>query len=402
MKSRWLGLALSAVGLSAAIAHGQTGYSPTPVGAARLPEPFPITEPLPPMMSGPLNTNTIPPGPPDALSLPIGHSSAFQTENYVRPERELYFHVGTFALNRQTMGNKLIAVADPIGLDVAQPLQLGLPPLINLADVTGHMEWGIRTTIGLQMENQAIELSGFYMFTGQIGKFAAFPGQIDALFTNAPFGFEGDNGLWLQADTLETQLKTTLGSGELNYRYTTLSVTDFELILGIRYLDFQERLDIITNDDSISFPGNAGGGDPRRSAVYQVSTHNRVLGPQIGLEFGRMLGKYVSVGLCGKAEFGPNFVTTEHKLFRGDAFPGFDAQHNQISMMSQVYELNAYIELHLTDKCRLRGGYQMLWLSDIQVGQDQIEFDLSNHQGLNNNQGSVFFHGPSVELQLLF
>ena len=69
---------------------------------------------------------------------------------------------------------------------------------------------------------------------------------------------------------------------------------------------------------------------------------------------------------------------------------------------SQVYEVNAFLEAHLSDRIRLRAGYDLLWLVDIKVAQDQLDFNLANPQGQDNRHGNVYFQGPTVEFQLLF
>ena len=325
MKRRWLGAALLAAGVAAGTAHGQAPYMPTPVGAARIPEPYPITEPLPPMMPGPLNPYTLPPGPPDSLALPAGHSSAFQTENCA-PEQAVFFHFGALALQREKLNSGVLAVQDPIGLDTGI-IPAGAPPLIDFNGVDEHMQWGAGGTIGYLFNGScAIEATGKYLFSGDASKLFVAPGQIDSFFVNPPLGFEGDNGLWLQADQQRVQLTTRLASGEVNYRYTSPGLNEAELILGVRYVDFKENLDITTDDDGILFPLNNGQPDPRRVANYEVVSQNRIVGPQIGFEYDHPMCAYVSFGMTAKAAVGVDFATTNHRLVRGDGFLGFDVQ----------------------------------------------------------------------------
>ncbi len=51
---------------------------------------------------------------------------------------------------------------------------------------------------------------------------------------------------------------------------------------------------------------------------------------------------------------------------------------------------------------KLRAGYQAFWLVDVTTSQDQIDFNLANKAGTQNHTGSIFYHGPMIEMQFLF
>jgi hypothetical protein len=36
------------------------------------------------------------------------------------------------------------------------------------------------------------------------------------------------------------------------------------------------------------------------------------------------------------------------------------------------------------------------------VASQQVDFNLRNTNGLKNNEGSIFYHGPQIEFQFLF
>jgi hypothetical protein len=403
MKSRWLSAALVVAGLGVGTAHGQ--LTPplmlTPVGAARLPEPYPICEPLPPMMPGPLNTMTAPPGPPECISLPCGHNNA-STEP-AAPECAFYAAVGAQAWMRQGYGQKVMSVVDPFGLDTGILPPPTAPPFTNLASVRQTMQWGVTATIGYTWgSNQAVELVGSYVFEQNIGKKYVTNGQIDSFFINPPLGFEGNNGLWLQADTQEFQQHSTLASVEANYRYTNVGLLDCDLIIGVRYLNFKDNLDVITDDDGLTFPDAFGRGDPRRAAVLTWQDMNNILVAQVGLEYDRPICGRLWGGFTTKVGFGVDFAQSRQLLSRGDGFFGFDARHNTVVPYTQVYDLGAFLEWHFNDRCILRGGANFMWLVDVYLAQDQIDFNLKNRPGLNDSHGSVYFGGPVIEFRMLF
>jgi hypothetical protein len=404
MKSRWLGAALVAAGLGVGTVRAQSGYLPTPVGAARIPEPVPDCEPPPQMMPGPLSPYTLPAVNTDCNSLPAGHSSAFQCEEYAH-HNECYFHVGAVGFEREKFGSMVMAVADPTGRETGI-FPVGARPLIDLQDISQHMQWGVTATAGYMCGSGAIEVSALYVFQQNIGSRFAGSGRIDGFFVNPPPGFAGDRGLWLQADVMSNQQRSSLLSGEVNYRVSNVAFNDLELIVGARYIDFKDQLDNFTDDDGLTFPLANGRPDPRLQALYRTQTLNQMVGPQIGFEYDTILWKctwpIVSGGFVGKAAYAVDLARTEHLLVRGDGFPGFDVRHNTINASSGIFEVGGFVEMHLTEKCRLRGGYNVIWLTGVKMAQDQIDFNLANPQGQDNRHGSVYFAGPTVELQFLF
>jgi hypothetical protein len=150
MVRRWIGVAVVAASLTVGMpARAQNaGRYPSPVGAARtIPEPLPCgpsTESPPPpppnLIPGPVSPEAAPMGPPDCMSLPGDHSSAFQCENYVT-DSYIYVNLGMNGLARQRLGAGGIAVQDP-----GPRAAVILPP--NLADEIN--------SLGLNNINQSI------------------------------------------------------------------------------------------------------------------------------------------------------------------------------------------------------------------------------------------------------
>jgi hypothetical protein len=396
----WLGLGTAA--------HAQ--YLPSPVGAARImPEPLPCgpgggppPAPAPNLVPGPLNPAEAPPGPCNDLSLPADHASAFQCENFP-PECAFYVNVGAMALQRQQLGAGAVALVDngSMGLDT------GLPGMDNallaqrFKDVVPGMNWGLRGTVGWLFGDRAIELSGFTIFQRAASQEVDAPGLLNLFFTNPPLGFEGDNGLWLQADRVITTFQSRLSNAELNYRCWDTGIRGFEFIAGVRYMDQQEKLSIFTDDDGLVLQGQGLHDDPKRAATYSVATRNHIVAPQLGIDYGAPLLRWLSFGFDGKAGIGPNWVNTNIALDRGDGFHGFNVHHNHVGV-SEVFEVGGFLDFHLMERLRLRGGYQAFWLTNIATSQDQVDFNLANTGGRKNYTGSTFYHGPMVELQFLF
>jgi hypothetical protein len=327
--------------------------------------------------------------------------------------------------------------------DTGNPPPASAPFIGDYHDLNPGLAWGFAGALGYRFEHSSFELSGFYIPDNRasvvdlwsnalsvpvpvtinqivsIGKLPtapgavpvsvdqtalanniaaqvtpqAQPGRIDLPFFNAPPGFEGDNGLWRQADHVQVSFRSTLGNIEANYRYWTSELVQF--LVGLRYLEEKEDLDIFTQDDVLSSP------DPTRDALYRVITYNRLVVGQLGFQGEYPLAKFLGVGLFAQGGWGANFLTARFLLARGDGLIGFDTERNT-TVFSQIYELGVFANLYLTERCRLHAGYNMLWLVGIAEAVNQVDYDLSHTTGTGRDHSSLFYHGPAIELQFLF
>ncbi len=409
MTGCWKGVALVVawLGLCGTAAWGQyPTLPPGPIGAARMPEPIPAgpPKPVPEMMPGPISPLVAPPGPCPDLNLPVNHSSAFQCENF--PLEEAWFaSVGATALQRQGLGNHPLAVLDPSNIDTGFLPPFRSPQVQNTNQINPALNLGVRGTVGYLWNNQAIEFTATYVFNASKSTTQAIPGQIDGLFTNAPFGFSGDNGLFLQADVMRTTHTSELGNAEINYRRWNGAVNGLEFIFGVRYSYVRDKLSIFTDDDGLTFPDVFGNPDPLRQATYVMDVKNNIIAPQIGFEYQTPLPTrlldWIYVGGIGKAAVGPNILTSTTTLTRGDGFSGFNSSHTAIAV-SQVYELNGFVDFHILDRARLRAGYTAMWFVDVGTAPNNLNLDLGSPNSHISKNGNILYHGPYVELQFLF
>ncbi len=401
MKTWWMGAGLLAAwAATAGVGHAQAQLS-TPYGAARFPDPLPCGDNNPPLTPGPLTPLQAPPGPPDELSLPNNVTNANPcTEPYER-DVGVYFQAGALGLQPNRLGHQPIAVLTPDRLKDGTPPTPGLPVVLDSSNVPTTLMWGVQGTIGYEDENRAIELTGFYLFQRTFGAQAIVPGQLDTLFINAPFGFSGDNGLFLHDDELNLARTTQIANGEVNFRYNDLAVTSIELILGVRYMYVDSSYGIDVGQDNITFPLINGSADPLREAAYRVSTQVNFLGPQAGFEYNHQFLPWLSAGMNAKAALGAAYVNYRESLIRGDGFVGFDRTSHDTTFM-QVYELNAFVEVHFSDRIQIRGGYKTMWLLNCSNPQDQVDFNLATQQNMQKSTGDLFLQGPTLELGFYF
>jgi hypothetical protein len=273
--------------------------------------------------------------------------------------------------------------------------------MINFADLGMSMALGVRGTVGYQYETDSVELTGFWLPNKTSRQPYEDPARIDVLFFGSPafpLGFSGNNNLWLQADKVRISLESAMGNMELNYRKAT--GTGVEWIFGLRYIDLHERFSIFTDDDALTLsPEDA---DPTLVADYTVRTQNRIVGPQLGLECEWPIRPWCMIGGLAKGMWGANFSSTHIQIIRGDNFqapPGVRAD----VQFGHAYEASLFLDIMISDRCRLRGGYQVLWLVNVYEAHEQVDFNLTNITGRERTQGSsIFYHGPLIEIHVAF
>jgi len=397
---------------------GLPGQGPPPMGApgpmgppmgapGPMYQPTFANEPVP--MEGP---QFCPPGgkkpDPSPFSLPNdGSANAFGTDEPENPcvNDGCYVSVGWMMMQRERLGNGVIAVRDPgsnfpgipFNVDTGFQPPPGSPTLLNFNDISMNWNQGVRASIGWREGYNAFELTGFYLSQTESSQAVRLPGQLDLPFNAfpTPLGFQGDNFLWLQADQAAASSTTALGSVEANYRH--VYCRGFEWLIGLRYVDLTERFSIYTDDDSlVAQPTNL-----TQIATYSIQEHSRMALGQLGFEWECPLLSWCSVGCTGKGAWGANFLQRNIRLERGDGLVAFDT-HTSGTQFSHLYDFTAWGTLRVAERIRLRAGYQLLWLVNVPEAHQQVDFNLGNPQGQNSPNGSIFYHGPMVELQIVF
>jgi hypothetical protein len=404
--SRWRSGAAVLVVWAAAVAPAWAqccNLMPTPYGAARFSDPIPMaTGNCPDLVPGPITPAQLPPGPDESHSLSAGVTNAFPDCEPYAPDCGIYVHFGTMALERKKFGNQPLAVLDPQNLDTGVHPPTPSPVILDGSNLGEFMHWGGRGTLGVQWENHAFEVSGWGVVGGKNAFTRTMPGQIDVLASTTPFGFSGDNGLFLQADRARIEKYWKMYGAEVNYRVADPALTDFELIVGARFIYLNETFTLSVDDDAISAPRADGTPDPLRQAVYRVESKNFIVAPQLGFEWSHCTYiPGVTAGITGKGAWGLDFPTYHNQLTRGDGFNGF-SKSNNATAFTHVYEVGAFVDFHLLERMRVRAGYQALWLLNVANVQDQIELNFGNTEGPRKTTGDLFFHGPLLEIQLYF
>jgi hypothetical protein len=406
MAKWWTSVILMASGL-AGTATAQNPYLSNASRPSAMPEPIPSCAAQAPaaMPSG------LPPQPQEQaspVSLPSELPNAW-VEDWPTGPGVVYFSVGYLGLMRQRLGHESIGFNDTAsgGVDTGDLFPPGARDLLNTQDINPRLMSGAKATLGYHCGNGAFELGGYFVGQSSSSKTVATRGALSApvnvngSFDTFPLGFEGDNGLWLQADVMKIRLQSTIGSGEANFRCWPSANSNFNWSLGVRYLDIYERFSFFTGDDDIVAPDINGNPDPTRQATYFATAHNHLIAPQLGLEWNQPFSCWLAGTLMFKGAWGANFVDVNTLLKRGDGLIGLQGSRSD-TIFSHLYELSVAFDIYLCEKARIRAGWDFLWAVDIAEAVDQFDFNLANTQGRTNNHGSAFYQGPLVELHVLF
>jgi hypothetical protein len=405
MRRWWKGGALVAAWLIGGLAvswANDGGRYPVAVGPARMPEPIPSGHSggYPPLIPGPISPYAAPPGPPPDLSLPETHTSAFQCEHCV-PEEHWFVHLGSVILKRQEFGSQALAVLDPDNRDTGLIAPGPQPLAASFGELTPPMSAGVRGRVGYFWQSQGVEVDAFYIFANSANRDNLIPGRLNTFFRNAPVGFEGDNGLFIQADRARINLQSDLVSVEANYRYWHPGIDDCEIFMGVRYIQPHEKLRVFIDDDGATFQDVNGLPDPLRQATYGVQVRNHIVAAHIGCEWVHPLFYFLWGGLWGKAGIGPNFINRNWTLDREDGLNGFNVRDAD-TVVSGVFEAGAFLDFHILERLRFRAGYNILFLANVADSHEQVNFDLAFPANVQDSHGTMFFHGPMLEVQFLF
>ncbi len=312
-----------------------------------------------------------------------------------------YFGAGAIALQRNSLGNGIIATGNSVPGPNPDTGILPPPnalPAVRFNNAGNDYQWGVQGTIGVQKGPWAFEFTGFYIPEQEEFGAVESPGNIDVFFASQPppLGFVGNNFLWLQADIVQVKLETQFGNAEFNVR--KLIFPGIELIGGVRYVDLRETFSIFTDDDGLVLPRP----DPLRQATYQTRAENRVYGGQMGYALDYYLVPQVGLEMVNKYMVGYNDYELENRLFRGDGFMSRPTGTRSGDNISGMIDLAFFLNIQFTENCRLRGGYQLHWLINVPVAHQQVDFNVNNLLGTGKDDGNILYHGPSVEFLLAF
>lgn len=267
----------------------------------------------------------------------------------------------------------------------------------------GWYDWGSAGTVKASQRTVTAIEGNLAFITGNL--FTPFP-------TNtAGFG---------RADVIHQQYTSTFQNIELNYRIrrsldqdrliaspdgtwereiTPQGVPSF--LMGFRYIEIKEQYHLQSISDilAVFIPFNLPIGAATATGNYDISTSNRLFGFQIGGDWvheharfnwgGR--GKF---GLFGNAASQSTDIVTSPDITPASVDPTRSYTKSR-GAFSFLGEFGLMANWHLTPHVSLRAAYDFMWVANIAVAPEQLNFSIGGPNILNTG-GFRFLQGPSL------
>jgi hypothetical protein len=208
---------------------------------------------------------------------------------------------------------------------------------------------------------------------------------------NNDLRLDGDIGLgavddFFGANRMQIDNSVELHNIEIN-RVKRVECTDLSWLVGFRYINFQEDLDI-TGTDADNSVSN-----------YRVGTENNLFGGQLG-GIWRRHENIVGLEVFGKAGvFGTNLTQGQ---FIGDFGNTFTFRDTRADWSTTSYVLEGGITglVRITDNWSARAGYNVLFIDGLVRASDQLDFtDTLTSGTLIDDSGEAYMHGANVGLE---
>jgi len=173
--------------------------------------------------------------------------------------------------------------------------------------------------------------------------------------------------------------------GERGVHYFSLSG-----IIGLRYFHWDEQFKLIM-------------GNPPDKSPYNIHTHNRMFGAQLGLDLQIHPNRWLFWNIFAKA--GPFANHTEQRQFMGDQDDTVTLRHSkrQEREVGIYTDVAAQVGFRCFKHVYLHGGYQALFFSGLSLAPEQISHKVTGSAGKKDHtHGNAIIHGLFAGLMFSF
>ncbi|MCC7083959.1 MAG: BBP7 family outer membrane beta-barrel protein [Pirellulales bacterium] len=178
------------------------------------------------------------------------------------------------------------------------------------------------------------------------------------------------------ADAMSIRYSSIIHNGEFNYLWTHGQIM---WILGFRYFNLGENYDMTST---------AAAG----SSVYDLATRNDLYGGQIGARY-RAGWKRFNWDVFGKAGVFGNRALQQQTVSNvgGATFRDTSIEHGNTAF---VGDIGVNLTYSLSKCWSVRAGYNAIWVEDVALAPNQLDFTDTPTSGTTlNHNGSLFLHG---------
>lgn len=290
--------------------------------------------------------------------------------------------------------------------------------LLSSSDVDSTFNPGLQATMGVRLANgRAVEFDYMGLYGGSESAFAA---QSDPnAFLIFPNNLAGN--VFVDMDRAELDYSTSFNSFALNalsgYGYDVkcgancgdiacgkggcgkggcgsrgdVRCESLSWFAGFRYIDFSDRL-------NISAQRIVGG--LVENGTYNTTTDNNLYGGQLGARWRRTSGRFG----WDATGFGGIFYNDARQTQSVIDFPNFAIRprvSNDEGDVAFAGGGNLSALYSLTNVWNLRIGYSILWIEDLALAPNQLDFNFAAAQSGNqlHNDGSLLLHGLTAGLE---
>jgi hypothetical protein len=277
--------------------------------------------------------------------------------------------------------------------------------VLDAGDLHYSYKPGTRLTLGYQFDS-ATSLELVYLGMFDLTDSATVNDPASRLDQRLQWLLNGENAFFNQNDfgnsfRQTVKIENRLHSGEFNVRHQVSRIGWFTptFVAGIRYLDIQDSLKFLSDDDRPA-------GDPGRG-VYKVEARNRMIGLQVGGELAHEFNSWASIGMKGKAGLLLNFANQTTEVLNHGPAPGvatiINTFHEKVEdeQLAGMLDVGFFATFHPTAHVDVRIGYDALLVSGLALGLDQNKTQRGSRavpSASLNTDNSMLYHGPSIGL----
>jgi hypothetical protein len=276
-----------------------------------------------------------------------------------------YVSAGAIVLHRNRPDPGTIVAANPAGTRFASP-----------SDFNFGWNWGPDITVARRMATGNIWEGRFFSSVGSsaTNSFVA-PGNFIGV------GFTGPGGTVFNGNYF-----TRLYSTELNWKRPIGDQLKF--IAGFREIELRDQMSYTLNNNV---------------ATGQYNYNNHLWGGQLGADWALLnTSRRLQVNVAGKAGLYGNLSDGGIYEFSGNnAIGSFTGRKWANAFVGDLGISGAYF---LTQHVALRGGYQLLWISDVALAGDAASRSLTNPSLLRtvDHSGQLFYQGATMAVDVIW
>ncbi len=256
--------------------------------------------------------------------------------------------------------------------------------VLTTADFDLDYEPGVKASFGYQFDNRwAIE--GVYFGLQNWKESAETRGGVSNLRLPGDLGLALDNGGSADARQVTASYSARLHNAEIN-GWRKIDDTLFAVLLGFRYINFTETLDIHAIDAD------------NDQSDYQIKTKNNYFGGQLGGQFATQWGN-LELQVIGKAGVYDNVAQQNSQATSENAVLIRDTQA-KVNRLAFVGDAGLNGRVKLMEKLYFRGGYYVLWMNGLVRAPDQLDYtNTASSGGAIISNGTAFLHGGTIGLE---